>query len=218
LLQLLRLASPALPVGAYAYSQGLEQAVARGWVTDEASTGDWIIGLLRHPLQQLDVPILARLYSAWQDRDNAAVAYWNARLYASREAAEMQAEDRHLGIALARLLGDLGLPQARAWRDAPSNCFATVFSLAAVHWRIPLEETALGYLWTWSENQVAAATRLVPLGQTAGQRLVSRAIPEIIAAVPEGLALQDDDIGCTAQGLGMASALHETQYSRLFRS
>lgn len=214
----MQLCSPALPVGAYAYSQGLESAVERGWVHDEASAGEWILGLLDHTVRRLDLPIFARLYRAWQAADVETVRRWNARLYASREAAELQREDRHLGAALARLLSDLGIQDAEPWRNAPRVCFATLFSLAAVKWEIPLPEAATGYAWAWVENQVAAATRLIPLGQTASQRLLVAAGPVITAAVAGGLTLPDEAIGAAAPGLALAGALHETQYSRLFRS
>jgi urease accessory protein len=216
--RLLQLCSPALPVGAYTYSQGLECAVERGWVRDEASAGAWILGLLGHALRQLDLPIFARLYSAWQAVDAEAMRGWNARLYAAREAAELQREDQQLGRALARLLTDLGIAEAAPWHNAARVCFATLFSLAAVKWEIPLPEAATGYAWTWTENQVIAATRLIPLGQTASQRLLVAAGPAIAAAVADALALPDQAIGATAPGLALASALHETQYSRLFRS
>lgn len=216
--RLLQLCSPALPVGAYAYSQGLECAVERGWVRDEASAGQWILGLLGHSVQRLDLPVFARLYRGWRDADTDAIRHWNARLYASREAAELQREDRHLGTALARLLVDLGLEEAAPWRNAPHVCFATLFSLAAARWQIPLAEAATGYAWTWAENQITAATRLLPLGQTASQRLLAAAGPVIMTAVREGLALTDQEIGAAAPGLALAGALHEIQYSRLFRS
>lgn len=218
LLRLLQLCSPALPVGAYAYSQGLECAVDRGWVRDEASAGDWILGLLHHTLRRLDLPIFARLHQAWQTANLAEVRRWNARLHASREAAELQREDAHLGAALARLLTDLGIAEAAEWRSAPRVCFATLFSLAAVKWAISQREAATGFAWTWVENQVTAATRLIPLGQTASQRLLVAAGPVLVDAVQEGLALADADIGAAAPGLALAGALHETQYSRLFRS
>ena len=214
----MQLCSPALPVGAYAYSQGLECAVERGWVRDQASASDWILGLLDHNVRWLDIPILARLYRAWRERDADAVWHWNARLHASREAAELQREDQQLGAALARLLADLGLDEAAAWRNTPRGCFATLFSLAAARWDIPLLETTTGYAWAWTENQVTAATRLIPLGQTASQRLLVAAGPAITAAVAHGLALPDEEIGAAAPGLALAGALHETQYSRLFRS
>lgn len=216
--RLLQLCSPALPVGAYAYSQGLEYAVERGWVRDEASAGAWILGLLGHNLRRLDIPVFARLHRSWRDDDLNAVRCWNARLFASREAAELQREDQHLGAALARLLGDLGLKEAEPWRNASRVCFATLFSLAVVKWEIPLPEAATGYAWTWTENQVAAATRLIPLGQTASQRLLVTAGPAVTAMVEQGLSLPDDEIGAAAPGLALVSALHETQYSRLFRS
>ncbi len=215
---LLQLCSPTLPVGAYAYSQGLECAVERGWVRDEASAGQWILGLLGHSVQRLDLPIFIRLYRSWHTVDADAVRHWNARLYASREAAELQQEDRHLGTALARLLVDLGLEDAEPWRNTPQVCFATLFSLATVRWEIPLAEAATGYAWAWTENQITAATRLIPLGQTASQRLLIAAGPAITIAVQEGLACADAAIGATAPGLALAGALHETQYSRLFRS
>lgn len=218
LLRLLQLASPALPVGAYAWSQGLETAVERAWVTGETEAERWIIGLLRSSLCHLDVPILARLHRAWTLGDEGGVAHWNAFLFATRESAELQNEDRHLGAALIRLLDDLGIARAKSWRSASRICFATAFSLAAVNWGIALRETVMGYLWAWTENQVAAAIKLVPLGQTAGQRILVRAAPEIVATVDIGLALEDEDIGCALSGLGLAGALHETQYSRLFRS
>ena len=216
--RLLQLCSPTLPVGAYAYSQGLESAVERGWVRDETSAGDWIFGLLDHNFRRLDLPVFARLYRAWRDADARALQRWNARLYASREAGELQREDRQLGAALARLLADLGLDEAAPWRNAPRACFATLFALAATRWEIPLLEAATGYAWTWTENQVIAATRLIPLGQTASQRLLSAAGPAVATVVAKGLALSDEDIGASALGLALAGAFHETQYSRLYRS
>lgn len=218
LLRLLQLASPTLPIGAYAYSQGLESAIEQGWVKDEAGMKSWLLGLLHYSLGHVDFPVFARLYRAWQTDNKAGAAYWNAWLYAARESAELQREDHHLGTALARLLTDLGIEQARPWRTAPRACLATLFSLAAVRWDIPLTEAVTGYGWAWSENQVTAATKLIPLGQTASQRILSQALPEISAIVHRSLALNDDEIGCSVIGLGLASALHETQYSRLFRS
>lgn len=215
---MLQLCSPTLPVGAYAYSQGLECAVERGWVRDEASASDWIFGLLEHNLRHLDLPVFARLFRAWRNADAAAVSRWNARLFASREAAELQREDAHLGAALARLLSDLGLGEAEPWRNAPRVCFATLFGLAAARWEIRLPEAATGYAWAWTENQVTAATRLIPLGQTASQRLLVAAGPAIARAVDDALLLPDADIGTAAPGLALVGALHETQYSRLFRS
>ena len=217
-LRLWQLISPALPIGAFAYSQGLEFAVEEGWVHDEKSTQQWISGLLSHSMSALDIPVLARMFKAWQKNDFTSVVYWNHYLQASRESNELLTEDRQVGSALKQLLHDLNIYKATDWPENPKPSFATMFSLAASHWTVTLNEACQGYLWSWSENQVAAAIKLVPLGQTAGQRILSAIIEEIPQAVEMGLALPDDEIGAAAQGLGIASALHEKQYTRLFRS
>ncbi|MEJ2646043.1 MAG: urease accessory protein UreF [Gammaproteobacteria bacterium] len=218
LLRLLQLASPTLPVGAYAYSQGLEYAVHAGWVADEGDARDWILGLLEHNLANLDIPVLARLLEAWQQGDRADVLRWTRFLWAGRESAELRAEDRALGVALARLLADLGVAEARSWAGADLATYATLFALAAVAWKIPPTDAAAGYLWAWCENQVAAAIKLVPLGQTAGQRILCLCAERIPALAARGLSLGESHIGSAAPGVAIASARHETQYTRLFRS
>ncbi len=218
LLRLLQLASPMLPVGAYAYSQGLEWAVESGWVHDEASATDWIGGVLGQGPALLDMPVLARLYRAWENDDPERVHYWSRYLDAARESGELQAEACQLGESLAVLLTQLGIEAARDWKEVEYAGFPTLFALAAVHYRVPLPEAALGFLWAWCENQVAAAMKLVPLGQAAGQRMLSTLIGQLPAAAEHGLSLTDDEIGVLAPRLAIASARHETQYTRLFRS
>jgi urease accessory protein len=217
-LRLWQLISPALPIGAFAYSQGLEYAVEQGWISDEKTTEQWITGLLSHSMSSLDVPVLARMYKSWQQDATDSVIYWTHYLQASRESNELLTEDRQVGSALKKLLQDLNIHKATDWPENPKPSFATMFALAASHWTVTLNEACQGYLWSWSENQVAAAIKLVPLGQTAGQRILSTIIEQIPQAVQRGLVLTDDEIGAAAQGLGIASALHETQYTRLFRS
>jgi urease accessory protein len=218
LLRLLQLASPGLPVGAFAYSQGLEPAVHAGWVRDEATAGAWLGELLEHNLQGLEVPLFQRLQEAWRADDPAGVVRWNDFLHAARATRELQAEDRRLGAALARVLVTLGVPAASPWCDHPRVTQVNMFALACHTWNIPLVPAASALLFAWAENQVAAAVRLVPLGQSAGQRILSALGQRIPAVVIAGLALGDDDIGQGAPGLAIASALHETQYSRIFRS
>ncbi len=217
-LRLMQLCSPMLPVGAYAYSQGLEFAVSSGWIKDDNTTLMWIQELLENSLTNLDVPLLSRLHNAWSVNDKKNVLYWNDYLFASRDSRELQAEEQHLAHALARLLGDLGISEAVKWRENSRACFLTLFSLGVSHWKIPLNEASWGYLWMWAENQVLAAIKLVPLGQTSGQKILSSAIEIIPGLVSTGLSLKDGGIGYTAPGQGIASALHETQYTRLFRS
>lgn len=219
LLSLLQLISPTLPIGAFAYSQGLETAVDRGWVTSEAAMGEWLHGVMHHALSALEVPLLARLYHAWQQEDVAEVEYWNRFLLASRETAELAEEERQLGRALARLLRDLEVAGAEPWsRSGTEPTLTAMFALAAWRWQIPLHDALRGFLWMWCEGQVAAAVKLIPLGQTAGQRLLLKVRREVAAAVNAGMACRDDEIGQAPFGLSMASAWHENQYSRLFRS
>ena len=218
LLRLMQIVSPALPVGAYAYSHGLEWAVNDGWVVDEAAVERWVGGLLRDVWQHVDVPVLVRLRDALEAGDAARAQHWAAFLMASREGAELQAEDRGMGQALARLLTDLGMAEASAWISDPLCGMPLPWALASVRWGIAPETSAAGLLWTYVEHQVSAAVKLVPLGQTAGQRLLGRLGEQIPAAVTRGMAVADDEIGAAAPGLAIASALHETQYSRLFRS
>jgi urease accessory protein len=217
LLRLFRLVSPALPVGAYAYSQGLEYAVQAGWVSDEDTTLQWLQGLSRHSLGTLDLPVLLRLHRCWSAADMAAVRSWTAQLIAARETAELRAEERHLGRALARVLVELDVSEARAWLDADA-AFATLFGLATAHWRIGEAESLSAYLWAWSENQVLAAIKLVPLGQSAGQRLLYRLTNSMPAIVAHAQEVSDAAIGVGVIAPTLASALHESQYTRLFRS
>jgi urease accessory protein len=218
LLRLLQLSSPSLPIGAFAYSQGLEQAVELGWVRDEGSATDWILGLLSNGVGRLDLPVLARLHRAWAADDVGGVRRWSAFLFASRPSAELQAEERHLGGALARVLAGLGLESARSWMAEPHVTHAAMVALAAFHWRIPLEAAMAGHAFAWIEAQVGAATRLCPLGQQAAQRILSRSLPIVDAVAAEALRIPDDELGAATPAQAMASALHETQYSRLCRS
>jgi urease accessory protein len=217
LLRLCHLVSPALPIGAYAYSQGLEYAVHAGWVCGEASSLEWLQGLSRHAIGTLDLPILLRLHRAWSDCDMERVRWWNARLIAARETCELRAEDVHLGRSLARVLVELRIADAFDWQRAESS-FAAMFSLAAVRWQIEPLDALRGYLWSWTENQVLAAVKLVPLGQSAGQRLLDCAIEAMPLIVESAGLLQDDEIGVGGMRQAIASSLHESQYSRLFRS
>jgi len=218
MLQLWRLISPALPIGAYAYSQGLEYAIECEWVTDEKSCLDWIGGILKNNIAYLDIPVMQRLYTAWNMSDQSKIEYWSAYLSASRETNELLLEDQQIGDSLARLLTDIGIEQAKAWQQHPKCSYPLMFALAGQHWQIPIADLALGYAWSWCENQVAAAMKVIPLGQTQGQTLLQSLMPIMNKAVTTGLEIADDNIGRTCPGQVMASALHEQQYSRLFRS
>jgi urease accessory protein len=218
LVRLLHLASPALPVGAFAYSQGLEQAVAWRWVTDEETAAAWILGLLEHGHGALDVPVLDRLHAAFRAADRGAVRRWSDFLHACRGSRELQDEDRRLGASLARVLETLGIDEAAPFRDDGRATFATLFALAAARWGIAPEAAAAAFAFAWCENQVAAALRLVPLGQSAGQRILARAGAAIPGIVARARSLADEELGAAAPAQAIAAAHHESLYSRLFRS
>lgn len=217
-LRLWQLISPALPVGAYAYSGGLEYALHADWLRTAEDVELWVSGLMQQNLAQLDVPVLQRCYQAWATSDTQQLAHWSDFLVAARESSELRAEDLHLGRALATLLSDLDIREAVPYRQADAAPFVTLLALAGVKWQVQVEQLANGLLWSWCENQMAAAIKLMPLGQTVGQKMLLRIAEQIPAAVERGLSLEDEDMGALAPGLGIASALHETQYSRLFRS
>lgn len=218
LLKLLQLASPAFPIGAYAYSQGLEGTVETGAVRTEAQAQAWITGLAQHHLQCVDLPILARIYNAARVADTHSVHAWAQWLYASRESAELRLETAQMGRACAQALCALEIDVAPAWRDLPYASTAALYALAAVQWQVALGDIAHAYAWSWAENQTACAIKLVPLGQTAGQRMlrhIADVLPQVVTAA---LELSDEELGFFAPGLALGSALHETQYTRLFRS
>lgn len=221
LVRLLQLASPTLPVGAYSYSQGLESAVEAGIVQDARSAEAWIAGLLEHSMARMEAPVFLRLTDAWQRDDTQAVGDWNTLLLASRETAEIRAETAQMGYSLARLLidiGDLDERSLAALRALEECTFATVFALATARWGISRADALLAYLWAWLENQVMAAVKSVPLGQTDGQRLLHAIGGRLDDIAARAAALDDDDLGSFVPGLALLSSRHETQYSRLFRS
>jgi urease accessory protein len=220
LVRLLQLASPALPVGAYTYSQGLEWAVESAAVRDEDSAGGWLAAQLEFGIGSFELPMLARCMDAWAAGDLQRVAEVNALFLASRETVELRAETLQMGYSLVRLLRELGESGAGpAGPDALDQpAFPVVWAHAAVLWTVPAAEAAAAYAWAWLENQAMAAIKLVPLGQSAGQRLLARLggrIPEIAARAFE---LPEARWSNFAPGLAIASSRHETQYSRLFRS
>jgi urease accessory protein len=204
LARLLQLASPTLPVGAYSYSQGLESAIEAGVVRDAASAGQWIGDVLELSIARMELPVLRRQL---ESPDQAL----NDLFVASRETAELRAETLQMGESLARLLRDLKI-------EAPieNPAFPTAYAIAARHWGVALRDAAVGYLWSWAENQVLAALKAVPLGQTAGQKLLLSLGDKV-----EELAdkeLPEESWSNFAPGLAFLSTRHETQYSRLFRS
>lgn len=219
LIRLLHLASPALPVGAYTYSQGLEWAVDAGEVRDEETTLAWVGGLLEAGAGRLEAPLLVRLHEAWRREDVAEAQRLNGEFLASRETAELRAETVQMGYSLRRLAGELPeLPAIPALDAMEEAAFPSAWAALAAAWGIPAEAAAAAYLWSWCENQVMAAVKAVPLGQSAGQRILVRLGGRIPKITAQALHLPEEEWSNFAPGFAIASARHETQYSRLFRS
>jgi urease accessory protein len=218
LLRLLQLASPALPIGAFAYSQGLETAIELGFIRDEASAQDFLAGVLRDGLALLELPLLERLYTAFVRDDAAAAERWSWFLVASRETDERREEERHLGRALARLLADQGVAAAAGWHGRDYVTHLALFALAGATFGVPAAALGPAYAFSWAENQVGALSRLLPLGQLSAQRVLSALAALVPAACAHATVVTDAEIGATLPGLALASALHETQYTRLFKS
>jgi urease accessory protein len=216
-LRLLQLVSPSLPVGAYSYSQGLEAAIEAGVVTDASSAGRWVGDVLALAVAGMEAPVFVRLAAAFERGDHEGARRWNAFFIASRETAELRAETLQMGYSLRRLLRDLEVDTGPL-EGMEELAWPAAFAFAVAAWRIPPREALAAYLFAWIENQVLAAVKGVPLGQTDGQRLVLRLGDAVQGHVEAAFACGDDALGSFAPGLAILSSRHETQYSRLFRS
>ena len=211
---LLQLSSPALPVGAFSYSQVLESAIDKAIVTDAASAQAWIADSLRLVLGRYEAPVWCRLRAAWDARDLAGFSNWNSEFIASRETRELRAETLQMGYSLRQLL------LATGNADIPGGdlCFPAAHACASALWGLAPPLALYGYLYGWLENQVMSALKAVPLGQVAGQKLLLAVRPRISGVVELAFAIRDEDLSTQAPMLGLLSSQHETQYSRLFRS
>jgi urease accessory protein len=198
--RLLQLASPTLPVGAYSYSGGLEAAIEAEVVTDARSAERWIGDVLEHSVLKMEAPLLLKMIEQPSPE-------WNEQFLASRETAELRAETVQMGYSLNRLLPELGVEACPY--DEPS--FPAAYAQAVRAWGIPARQALTAYLWAWLENQVMASVKALPLGQTDGQKI-------LLALGARLLEVSEEEPGNFSPGLAMLSSLHETQYSRLFRS
>ena len=219
LLHLLWLASPALPVGGFSYSEGLEAAVDAGLVHDEATAGDWLLSQLELVQARAELPVAAAAHAAALSLDSARLAELNAWVLQTRETSESLQQVQQMGRSLLVWLQGLApeaavLPLLQALRPAPA--WPVVMGAAAAARGAALEPALQAIAFGWAENLMQAAVRCVPLGQTAGQRLLARLVQAIPAAVASALAAPEPL--AFSPLLGVHGARHETQYSRLFRS
>jgi len=221
LVRLLQLASPALPIGSYSYSQGLEWVIGAAEIRDAATAEIWIGDILECVIARGEAPVAWRLLQAAQQSDWPSFMEWNRWFLASRETAELRAESAQTGTALYKLALELGLIDSAVHLQlAPAQPWTlpAAYALAARGFAIEPASALTAYLWSWLENQVLAAMKAVPLGQLAGQRLLRDLGGRIPSVISDAKAVLDEDVTTFAPGLALASSKHETQYTRLFRS
>jgi urease accessory protein len=221
LLGLLRLASPALPVGGFSYSEGLEAAVDVGAVHDEASASQWLSDQLHLALARAELPLVAAAHAAWQRADAARIAELNTWLLATRESAELRAQTEQMGRSMLDWLAKHDAADARVTTLAalaPAPSWPIAFALGTVQAGADARDAVLAYGFSGAENQVQAALKAVPLGQSAGQRILARLAQELPPLAEAAMTLGDAQRQAFAPLLAVRSAQHETQYSRLFRS
>lgn len=224
LLQLMWLASPALPVGGFSYSEVLEAAVDAGLAATEADARRWLLDQLHLNLARGDLPLVARAHSAWRRGDADEVAELNLWVATTRESHELRQQTEQMGRSLVEWMKNRPLDARHADRLAtlaalrPAPTWPVAFALAAFQADAPCRESLLCFAFGWAENLVQAALKSVPLGQSAGQRILSALTAEIPAAVEAAIKLGDAERQVCTPMLAILSAQHETQYSRLFRS
>lgn len=220
MLQLMWLASPALPVGGFSYSEGLESAVAAGAVFDAESASRWLLDQLHLTVARADLAVLAQAVLAWQTHDPERLRALNAWVLATRETSELRAQTVQMGRSLLDWLRN-HTTAAQAQLDLLTSLrpsYPLAFALAASATGAPVRQCLLSYAFGWAENMVQAAIKSVPLGQLAGQRVLSALTADISRAVDYALTQSDATRQSFAPMLAIHSSQHETQYSRLFRS
>ncbi|NJL90427.1 MAG: urease accessory protein UreF [Coleofasciculaceae cyanobacterium SM2_1_6] len=218
LLSLLQLASPALPVGAYSYSEGLETLVETGIIKNAATLEHWLTQELTHGVARLEAAVMVRAYQSFAKGDFSQLTYWNQWLTATKETAELREQSWQMGGSLLLLLGEIS-PEVKPFLvEQESWNLAIASGIAAAAWKIPLTPAVLAYLQSWATNLISAGLKLIPLGQTAGQQLLWSLRPSLVAAVTVVMDLEDAELATSGWGLAIASMAHAHQYSRIFRS
>jgi urease accessory protein len=219
----LHLASPALPIGSFSYSQGLETAIDRGLIRNEEDAFTWITDGLTEIMGRCDAPVVAFIHRACRSQPPtdalSEITRWNSWFLASRESMELRRETEQMGWSLLQLAHALNwITPAAPTRELEPVAFPTAFALSADGLALSETTTLTAFCFGWLETQVAAAMKLVPLGQTAGHRILNRCRTNVPTIIHVAANTTPEDICSWAPMLGIFSARHESQYSRLFRS
>jgi urease accessory protein len=220
LLQLIWLASPALPVGGFSYSEGLEAAVERAGLATESIASDWLSDQLQLSLARSDLAVIAQAIPAWRASDLQRVSQLNDWILQTRETSELRAQTEQMGRSLVEWLRNhdgVSAALVAACAQLPPT-YPVAYALAASRTGAGVRDCLLAYAFGWAENMVQAALKSVPLGQSSGQRILARLSRKIPAAVEAAMALVDNERQAFSPMLAILSSQHEIQYSRLFRS
>ena len=222
-LQLMWLASPALPIGGFSYSEGLEAAINAALVTTETEAGNWLVQQLHLTQSRGDMAVIAQAAVAWQKNELPRIAALNQWVRTTRETSELRLQTEQMGRSLTewlrnRYAGEAAHHTSIEWLAQQDASYPIAFSFAAHCTGAAARDALLAYAFGWAENMVQAAIKAVPLGQSAGQRILARLTADIPQAVEYALALPDHARQAFSPMLAILSAQHEHQYSRLFRS
>jgi len=217
--RLLHILSPALPTGAYSYSQGIETAAELGWLTTEERFYSWLLEQINGVLAYQELPLLARMYHACVNEDSDSFSAWAQTTLAYRDTMELRNEENYRAAAFIRIIKSL---PDKALRDIPEPTIA-ITPLAGIAWvavklDIPLQDLLLAFAHSWLEASIANGVKLIPLGQSQGQSLLYRLTPFYGEALVLSQTLNDEDIGYSAVAVSLASCQHETQHTRIYRS
>ena len=217
LLQLIWLASPALPIGGFSYSEGIEAGVEWAGLSTEAAAAEWLVDQLHLSLARADLAIVAQAVDAWRAADAARLQSLNAWVLQTRESAEFLLQTQQMGRSFVEWL-KLHHDDVALSFDGMPVTYPVAFAFAASRTQATVRDACLAFAFGWAENMTGAAVKCVPLGQSAGQRMLGRLAGEIPRAVDRAIAMADDERQAFSPMLAILSARHETQYSRLFRS
>lgn len=218
LLQLIWLASPALPIGGFSYSEGLEAGIESARIAPD-SIANWLQDQLHISLARGDLAALCKAVPAIRRDDVKRVQELNAWVLQTRETLELRLQTEQMGRSLVEWMKTQAPELDTAgWLGDQIPTYPISFALAASRTQASARDIALAFTFGWAENMVQAAIKAVPLGQTAGQRILQQLAAEIPAVVETALSLPDSDRQAFTPMLAVLSSQHETQYSRLFRS